>query len=200
LPITANGSGNCPITFQELIPGESDYLVPEEDADGVQTGELVHVADWDSTYSVMRTVNLKADTFDTPGAIYAKTYTKWSYTTSVKLQDVSMLDTIDGQIAAVKLSTLTIYGLDEATLYPVNWNITVNGVAMDVELAAFAVALQVGGTMTVDITLPQFAYGAGDMVVIQVQYRAYMAWSAIEGFAEVGFPGFIDYVAPVPVE
>ena len=203
LPITANGSGSSPITFEALIPGESDYLVPGVvDVDGVPTDMLTYADNWGSTYSVMRTVNLKVDTFATPGAIYAKQYTKWSYTTNVKLQDVSMLPvTTDGtnEIAAVHLSTLTIFGLDEAGLYPVQWNITLGGMAMDVDMASCVAADQVDGTMTIEITLPQYAYADGDEIVILVQYRAAMAWDSSEGFSEVGFPEFPIYVAPESV-
>ena len=204
LPITANGSGSSPITFEALIPGESDYLVPGVvDVEGVPTDMLTYADNWGSTYSVMRTVNLKVDTFETPGAVYAKEYTKWSYTTNVKLQDVSMLPvTTVGdvtQIAAVHLSTLTISGLDAADLYPVQWSITLDGVAMDVVMASCVAADQVDGTMTIDITLPQYAYVDGAEIVILVQYRAAMAWDSSEGFSEVGFPGFPRYVAPEPV-
>jgi hypothetical protein len=206
LPITANGSGNSPITFEPLIPSEeqdgADYLVPGVvDVEGVPTDMLTYADDWDSTYSVMRTVNLKVDTFDTPGVVNAKVYTKWSYTTHVKLQDVSMLPMVGTEIAAVHLSTLTIYGVNEATLYPVQWSITLGGVAMGLDLASYAVAVQDLdlGTMTIDITLPQYAYENGAEIVILVQYRAAMTWDSSEGFSEVGFPEFPIYVAPESV-
>ena len=187
LPIMASKSENCPIDFEELISGESDYLV--------SVGGVLTYADVsDSTYSVMRTVNLKVDTFDTPGAVYAKEYTKWSYMTNVKLQDVTLL-----QGTAVHLSTLTITGVDAADLYPVQWSITLDGVAMDVVMASCVAADQVDGTMTIDITLPQYAYVDGAEIVILVQYRAAMAWDSNEGFSEVGFPEFPRYVAPESV-
>jgi hypothetical protein len=202
LPITANGSGGSPITYVPLIAGESDYLVPAVDEYGEPTGELAYASTWDSTFSVMRTVNLKADTFDTPGAIYSKEYTKWSYTTAVKLQDVSMLPVNEdtGQIAAVHLSTLTIRGVTEATLYPVQWNFTVNGAWPELPRDSYVAFEQDfdAGTMTIDITLPEGYIAAGTEVVILVQFRAFMSWDSTEGFADVGFPeGFPPYVAPI---
>jgi hypothetical protein len=207
LPITAKGAGESPIDYETLISWEADYLVPGVvDVDGVPTDMLTHASDWDSTYSVMRTVNLKADSFQTPGAVYAKQYSKWTYTTTVKLQDVSMMDTAtleDGttQIAAVKLGTLEIYDVEEATLYPVGWGISLNGIALTTALASYAVAVQVDGVMTIEITLPQGSYVNGDEVSIFVQYRAYMDWSSsttegISNFSEEAFPEFADYVVP----
>lgn len=208
LPITARGAGESPIDYETLISWEADYLVPGVvDVDGVPTDMLTHAADWDSTYSVMRTVNLKADSFLTPGAVYAKQYSKWTYTTIVKLQDVSMMETVtleDGttQVAAVKLGTLEIYDVEEATLYPVGWGISLNGIELTTALASYAVAVQVDGVMTIEITLPQGSYVDGDEVSILVQYRAYMDWSSsttegISNFNEEAFPEFADYVAPV---
>lgn len=208
LPITARGAGESPIDYETLISWEADYLVPGVvDVDGVPTDMLTHAADWDSTYSVMRTVNLKADSFLTPGAVYAKQYSKWTYTTIVKLQDVSMMETVtleDGstQVAAVKLGTLEIYDVEEATLYPVGWGISLNGIELTTALASYAIAVQVDGVMTIEITLPQGSYVDGDEVSILVQYRAYMDWSSsttegISNFNEEAFPEFADYVAPV---
>lgn len=208
LPITANGSGESPVDYETLISWESDYLVPGIVlVDEVETTTLTHADVWDSSYSVMRTVNLKADSFVTPGPIYSKQYSKWTYTTTVKLQDVSMLPTVtlaDGittQIAAVNLGVLEILDVEEATLYPVGWGISLNGIALTAELASYAVASQVDGVMTIAITLPQGSYVNLDEVSIFVQYRAYMDWSSttlegIPNFSEVAFPGFPDYVAP----
>lgn len=207
LPITANGSGNSPVDFETLISWESDYLVPGTVlVDDVETTALTHADVWDSSYSVMRTVNLKADSFLTPGAIYSKQYSKWTYTTTVKMQDVSMLPTVtmeDGtiQVAPVTLGVLEIYDVEEATVYPVGWGISLNGIALTADLASYAVSSQVDGVMTVTITLPQGSYAAGDEVSIFVQYRAYMDWSSstlegIPNYSEVAFPGFPDYVAP----
>jgi hypothetical protein len=183
LPITASGSDNCPITFEPLLEQKTDYLV----SDGAA---LTYADVWDSTYDVVRTVNLRSATFDT-GAIH----TKWTYTTHVKLQDVSMLVTVDGQIAAVHLSTLTIYGVNEATLNldPVQYSITLGGVPMEgLNLASYAVAdLDDGTTMTIDITLPPYAYVDGAEIVILVQYKADMLWNSLSnGFDEIGFPEF----------
>jgi hypothetical protein len=221
LPISAKGAGESPIDYETLISWEADYLVPGVvDVDGVPTDMLTHVGDWGSTYSVMRTVNLKADSFLTPGAIYAKQYSKWTYTTNVKLQDISMLPTVmvtndvidpvtgevteqtTTEVVAMKLGVLEIYDVEEATLYPVGWGISLNGIELTTALASYAVAVQVDGVMTIEITLPQGSYVNGDEVSIFVQYRAYMDWSSstaegISNFNEEAFPEFADYVAPV---
>jgi hypothetical protein len=207
LPITANGSGNSPITFEPLIEWKTDYLVPGVvDVEGVPTDMLTHADNWDSTYDVMRTVNLKADSFLTPGTV-TKQYSKWTYTTTVKLQDVSMMDTVlmdDGittQIKAVKLGTLEIYDVEGVTLDLVGYGISLNGAALTLEFASYAVASQDGDVMTIEITLPQGSYVNGDEVNIFVMYKADMDWSSstsdgVINFDEEAFPGIPDYVAP----
>jgi hypothetical protein len=188
LPMTAKGSDNCPITFEPLIEWKTDYLVPGVD------NTLTHADDWDSTYDVMRTVNLKADSFLTPGTV-VKQYSKWTYTTTVKLQDVSMLPMVGTEIAAVQLGTLVIYDVGQETLELVSWGISLNGGALSLELASYAVASQVDDVMTIEITLPQGSYVNGNEVNIFVMYKADVDWSSLNNFYEEAFPGITDHAA-----
>lgn len=190
LPMTAKGSDNCPITFEPLIEWKTDYLVPGVDDMGASV--LTHADEWGPTYDVMRTVNLKADSFLTPGTV-EKYYSKWTYTTTVKLQDVSMLPMVGTEIAAVQLGTLVIYDVGQETLELVSWGISLNGGDLGLDFGSYVYANQVGDVMTIEITLPQGSYVNGDEVNIFVMYKTELRdWISLNNFYEEVFPGIYD--------
>jgi len=171
LPITANGSGNCPMDFQVLIEQDQDYLVPVEvtDESGEIATELQHAEDWTGAYDVMRIANLKKDTFQTPGT-YEKTYTKFVYGVTVKLGSLANVDLSDG--VGMTVGHLELYGVGAAEQSLMDAKISINGVMQDMSTAAFlSDNLEAGvlvDTVVIDLILPDLAYADGDEVMLFV--------------------------------
>lgn len=199
LPIMANGSGNCPMDFQVLIEQDQDYLVPVEvtDESGLVSTELQHAEDWTGAYDAMRIANLKTDTFQTPG-LYAKTYTKFVYSVTVKLQSLANIDLTDG--VGMTVGHLEIAGVGSAEQFLMDAKISINGIMQDIGASAFVSDnLETGTlleTVEVDLILPDLMYSEGDEVMLFVMYKSGLVeW--LGGFVEEAFPEYADYVAPV---
>jgi len=200
LPIIANGSGSCPVEFQVLIEQDQDYLVQVEvtdDETGDVSTELQHAEDWTSSYDVMRTANLKMDTFVTPSP-NSKTYTKFVYAVTVKLQSLANIDLADG--IGLTVGHLEIDGVGAAEQLLTGATLSINGVVSDVPASAFLSDNLVAGslveTVEVDLILPDLVYAEGDEVMLFVMYKSALTeWSGI--FGEDAFPEFADYVVPV---
>lgn len=200
LPIMASGSGNCPVTFEVLIEQDQDYLVPVDVTDeltGEVTTGLQHAEDWTGAYDLMRIANLKKDTFQTPG-LYAKTYTKFVYGVTVKLQSLANIDLADG--VGLTVGHLEITGVGAAEQFLMGASLSINGVVQEISPSAFVSDNLVVGTLLetveVDVVLPDLAYTEGDEVMLFVMYKSALTeWAG--GFAEEAFPEFADYVAPV---
>lgn len=202
IPIEANGSGNSPVNFEDIFVQKQDYLIPVEveGEDGVVAVELQHTDGiWDGPYDVMKVSRLKMDTFQTPG-LYAKTYTKFVYTVTVKLGSIENIEFTDG--IGLIVAHVEITGVGAAQQYLNSGSLSINGELMDVPVNQYVtsninlVGDELIDVLKFDVILPDMSYVAGDEISVFVMFMSALTDWAGEAF-EDAFPEFGDYDVPM---
>lgn len=161
-----------------------DYLVLEDDDTVVYT----EVAPEDDDFIIKRASTLKMTEFNSPGSS-PNVYTKFVYTMNVKLRDIAW---IDGGVAGMTVSQLTVGGFGELAPSIVTASVTIDGLAVPVEPDWYTMAFE-DGTLSLELGLPDLPedkeYVPHNMVSLFLMWKVPMeGW--VGSVAEVGLPEY----------